>query len=151
MWIYLGIASCVFLCFYDVSKKHALKGNAVLAVLFFSTCPGAALRLPEILLSALAPAKAQQWRLYVPLLGWRDHLHSFIKAFIVATSWVFVYFRALEYPGALIVLLSAIRRSNVIISFSVGSLVFKEVNIPHKALALAGVLAGVLCIVMSAR
>jgi transporter family protein len=79
---------------------------------------------------------------------WRWSILS-IGLFLMISD--FVYFRALEYPGALIVLLSAIRRSNVIVSFSVGSLLFKEVNIPPKALALVGVLAGVLCIVMSAR
>jgi transporter family protein len=301
MWIYLGILSCIFLGFYDVSKKHALKGNAVLAVLFFSTCTGALFMLPEIVLSALAPAKAHEWGLYVPMLDWRAHLHFFTKAFIVATSWIFayfgfkhlpisivspirasgpvwtllgavilfhempsriqwiglfliifsyyifsligskegirfhknkwvffvflatligtisslydkyliqklgytpmavqawffvylvlilgivflvfwwpvrrkhspfqwrwsilaiglflmlsdfVYFRAIEYPNTLIVLLSALRRSNVLVSFYLGSFLFKDVNVRQKTFALIGVLAGVLCIVLSAR
>jgi bacterial/archaeal transporter family protein len=301
MWIYLGIISSLFLGFYDVSKKHALKDNAVLAVLFLSTASGALWMLPEIALSAFWPARAVHFGLYVPILGLRDHVHFFAKAFIVAASWIFayfgfkhlpisivspirasgpvwtlagamilfqempnriqwiglfliifsyyifsliggregirfhrdkwvffiflstligtcsslydkyliqrreyspmavqawyfvylvlilgivflifwwpvrrkhtafqwrwtvaaigfflmvsdfVYFRALQDPRALIVLLSAIRRSNVVVSFLVGSLVFRDVNIPQKALALAGVLAGVLCIVLSVR
>lgn len=299
MWIYLGLISSLFLGFYDVSKKHALKDNAVLAVLFFSTVFGAVWMLPEIALSALAPAQAERLGLYVPLLGPADHVHFFAKAFIVAASWIFayfgfkhlpisivspirasgpvwtllgaiilfhefpvgiqwiglfliivsyyvfsliggkegihfhrnkwvlfiflstligtcsslydkyliqrrgyppmavqawyffylvlilgvvfavfwwpvrrkhsafqwrwtvpaigfflmvsdfVYFRALRDPDALIVLLSAIRRSNVVFSFFIGSLVFGDINIIRKALALAGVLAGVLCIVLS--
>jgi transporter family protein len=80
-----------------------------------------------------------QWRWTVPAIGF----------FLMVSD--FVYFRALQDPAALIVLLSAIRRSNVVVSFFVGSLVFREVNIPHKAFALAGVLAGVLCIVLSVR
>jgi transporter family protein len=80
-----------------------------------------------------------QWRWSVPAIG----------LFLMISD--FAYFQALEYPGARIVLLSAIRRSNVIVSFFVGSRIFNDVNVPQKALALVGVLAGVLCIVLSAK
>jgi transporter family protein len=63
----------------------------------------------------------------------------------------FVYFRALARTEALVVLLSAIRRSDVLVSFSVGSLLFRDRNVTAKALVLLGVLAGMLCIVLSTR
>ena len=301
MWMYLGVISSLLLGFYDVSKKHALKDNAVLAVLFYSTVFGGLWMLPVFALSAITPDFAVRSGLYVPILSLRDHAHFFAKAFIVAVSWIFayfgfkhlpisivspirasgpvwtlvgavvlfhelptgiqwiglfliifsyyafsliggkegihfhrdkwvlfiflstligtcstlydkyliqrrgyspmavqawyfvylvlilgmvflvfwwpvrkkltpfhwrwtvpvigfflmasdfVYFRALRYPGAMIVLLSALRRSNVIVSFFLGSRLFGDVNIPRKAIALAGVLAGVLCIVLSVR
>jgi drug/metabolite transporter (DMT)-like permease len=53
-----------------------------------------------------------------------------------------VYFRALSVPGALISVVSAIRRSNVVISFALGALLFREKNRWQKAIALVGVLVG---------
>ena len=37
MWVWASVLSAVFLGFYDVAKKHSLKSNDVLHVLFFST------------------------------------------------------------------------------------------------------------------
>ncbi len=54
-----------------------------------------------------------------------------------------VYFRALSVPGAQVSLVSALRRSNVAISFLVGGLLFGEKIHARKVLALAGVLVGV--------
>ena len=301
MWILLGALSSLFLGFYDVSKKHALRGNAVIPVLFGSTAAGAACMLPMVALSVFAGTQARQLGVAIPLLEWHDHLHFFLKAAIVSTSWIFAYFgfkhlpisivspvrasgpvftligavllfgempsavqwiglaliivsywvfsligtregirfhtdkwvgyiflstligtfsslydkfliqrrgyqpmavqawyfvylvlilglvfwifwwphrkrftrpewrwsvpaigfflmisdfayfRALTHPGAMIVLLYAVRRSNVLVSFFIGSRIFKDVNIFEKSLALAGVLAGVLCIVLSVK
>jgi len=53
-----------------------------------------------------------------------------------------VYFRALSMPGALVSVVSSIRRSNVVISFAVGGLLFHERQRWQKALALVGVLLG---------
>lgn len=54
-----------------------------------------------------------------------------------------VYFRALAVDGALVSVVSTIRRSNVVISFALGSLVFREKQRYVKAFALGGVLVGV--------
>lgn len=54
-----------------------------------------------------------------------------------------IYFRALAVPGALVSVVSTIRRSNVVISFAVGSLMFHERQRGRKAVALVGVLLGV--------
>ncbi len=53
-----------------------------------------------------------------------------------------LYFRALALPGALVSVVSAVRRTNVVVSFALGSLVFREQQRGRKALALAGVLVG---------
>ncbi|HCF58703.1 MAG TPA: hypothetical protein DFS52_12010, partial [Myxococcales bacterium] len=55
-----------------------------------------------------------------------------------------LYFRSLAQPGALVAVVSIVRRSNVVVSFAVGSLAFRERNRIGKAGALAGVLAGLL-------
>ncbi|HVJ21922.1 MAG TPA: DMT family transporter [Polyangiaceae bacterium] len=53
-----------------------------------------------------------------------------------------VYFRAVSEPDALISVVSAIRRSNVVISFVVGGILLRERLHARKVLALAGVLLG---------
>ena len=61
----------------------------------------------------------------------------------------FAYFNAVRDPEALIVVLSILRRSSVVVSFVAGCFLFKDVNRRKKAWALAGVLCGVLLIVLS--
>jgi transporter family protein len=58
----------------------------------------------------------------------------------------FVYFRALALPGALVSVISALRRTNVVLSFAIGAAVFGERNRLPKAIALAGILLGVFLI-----
>jgi transporter family protein len=53
-----------------------------------------------------------------------------------------LYFRALADKDALIAVVSAVRRSNVVVSFAVGSLAFGERYKTRKAFALLGVLLG---------
>lgn len=60
-----------------------------------------------------------------------------------------VYYHAVSDPSALIVVLSILRRSSVIVSFGIGSMLFGDVNRRGKAWVLAGVLAGVVLIVLS--
>jgi len=56
----------------------------------------------------------------------------------------YFYFKALQDPEALIMLLSAVKRSQLLIAVLVGGLVFKEQNKRKKLLPLAGVMLGVL-------
>lgn len=72
-----------------------------------------------------------QWRWSIPLIG----------LFLVIAD--FFYYYALSIPGALIAVISAIRRSNVIISFLAGAFIFKEKNIVRKGFVLIGVLVGI--------
>jgi bacterial/archaeal transporter family protein len=57
-----------------------------------------------------------------------------------------VYFRALALPGALVSVISAVRRTNVVLSFALGAALFGERNRLPKAVALAGILLGVFLI-----
>ncbi len=72
-----------------------------------------------------------QWRWTIPMIG----------IFLVFAD--FFYYYALSIPGALIAVISPIRRSNVLISFLGGALIFKEKNIAVKGIALIGVIIGV--------
>ncbi|WP_035336937.1 EamA family transporter [Dokdonia sp. PRO95] len=61
----------------------------------------------------------------------------------------YFYFKALQDPDALIMLLSAIKRSQLIIAVVIGGLVFKEKNKRKKLIPLAGILLGVFLILYS--
>jgi drug/metabolite transporter (DMT)-like permease len=58
----------------------------------------------------------------------------------------YFYFKALQDPDALIMLLSAIKRSQIIIAVVVGGLVFKEKNKRKKLVPLIGIMIGVFLI-----
>lgn len=77
-----------------------------------------------------------QWRWSIPVIG------------IILSIADFSYFYALTYDGALITILSVLRRTSVIVSFSIGAIIFKETNLKRKAIALFGILIGVLIIVL---
>ncbi len=77
-----------------------------------------------------------EWRWTIPVIG------------ILLSLADFAYFYALSYDDALITILSVLRRTSVVVSFAFGALIFKEGNLKHKALALLGILAGVLLIVL---
>ncbi|MEE3430301.1 MAG: EamA family transporter, partial [Candidatus Cryptobacteroides sp.] len=62
----------------------------------------------------------------------------FISIFLCAAD--FVYFYALSLPDAMVSIVSMVRRSSVIVSFTFGALLFKEHNIRGKVLDLALVL-----------
>lgn len=79
---------------------------------------------------------AFQWRWSIPLIG----------IFLVIAD--FFYYYALSCPGALIAVISSIRRSNVIISFLSGAFLFKEKNIKKKGVALIGVLVGIFILLL---
>ena len=58
----------------------------------------------------------------------------------------YFYFKALQDPEALIMLLSAIKRSQIIIAVVIGGLVFKEKNKRKKLIPLVGIMLGVFLI-----
>ena len=77
---------------------------------------------------------------------WRRSIIAVGVLLIVAD---FLYFRALSEKDAMIAVISVIRRSSVVISFVAGGLLFHEKNKRKKALPLAGVLVGVLLLMVN--
>ncbi len=55
----------------------------------------------------------------------------------------FLYYMGLSSDGAMIGIVSLVRRSNVIISFAAGALLFHEQHIKQKAFILCGILVGI--------
>ena len=72
-----------------------------------------------------------------------------ISIFLCAAD--FVYFYALSLPGAMISIVSMVRRGSVLVSFGFGALVFKEHNLKAKAIDLALVLLGMECLYIGSR
>jgi len=97
-WVLLSILSALFLGVYDMSKKHALKENAVLPVLFFGIVTGGCIWLPFILWSHLAPENFPLASFLVDPIDPATHALLFAKSALVATSWIFAYFALKHLP-----------------------------------------------------
>ena len=72
-----------------------------------------------------------------------------ISLFLSAAD--FVYFYALSLPGAMISIVSMIRRGSVIVSFLFGALMFREKNLKAKAFDLFLVLLGMVFLYIGSR
>lgn len=77
------------------------------------------------------------WHPAIPLVG------------LTLAASDFLYFTALAQPASLIALLAAIRRANVIIPFLYAALLLQEQQIHHRTLALLGILAGAILMILS--
>jgi transporter family protein len=98
MWALFGLASALFLGVYDIFKKQSVNSNAVMPVLFFSTCASALLFLPLILLSEFSSEWFNFTGLYVPSLTLEEHLQVLLKSCIVVASWVLSFFALKHLP-----------------------------------------------------
>ena len=86
MWIAFAFLSAALLGLYDVCKKHALDGNAVIPVLTANTVLCAALFLPFILAGTIEGGDI------------RAHALVALKSLIVLGSWVCGYFAMARLP-----------------------------------------------------
>ena len=73
----------------------------------------------------------------------------FISIFLSASD--FVYFYSLSLPGAMISIVSMIRRGSVVVSFLFAALAFHEKNLKSKVVDLALVLLGMVCLYIGSR
>ncbi|AUC81397.1 EamA family transporter [Lacinutrix sp. Bg11-31] len=74
---------------------------------------------------------------------------SIVAVGVLLVAADYFYFKALQDPEALIMLLSAIKRSQLIIAVVIGGIVFKEKNKRKKLVPLAGIMLGVFLILYS--
>ena len=80
-----------------------------------------------------------QWRWSIP----------FISIFLVSAD--FLYFQALSQPGALIAVISMIRRGSAVVSFLIGAFILKEQNIKSKAFDLLLLLLSMVFLYLGSR
>lgn len=98
MWVLLGLFSAFFLGIYDIFKKLSLNGNAVIPVLFLSTCTSAIIFLPVVFGSIYFPETMLQIGLFAPKLSTVEHLQVLLKSAIVVSSWLFAFFSMKHLP-----------------------------------------------------
>lgn len=114
-WLFPVLASAAALGFYDICKKHAVRDNSVMPVLFYSSCAGAAALLCWLAfgggLSAAFRASAAERGLL------------FLKSLMVGASWVCVYYAMRDLP---ITLASPLRSTSPLWTFFGGVLIFHE-------------------------
>ncbi len=73
----------------------------------------------------------------------------FISLFLTAADMA--YFYALSCPGAMIAVVSMVRRGSVLVSFLFGAMVFREKNLRAKAIDLLFVLLGMVCLYIGSK
>ncbi len=101
-WVTLGLFSAVVLGLYDLGKKHAVRDNAVLPVLFWAQVFAASIWAPWVILSHVRPDLIPADFLRVEPLDALGHLRLFAKSALVGTSWVFAYFALKHLPISLV-------------------------------------------------
>ncbi|MBO7067063.1 MAG: DMT family transporter [Bacteroidaceae bacterium] len=95
MWIVCAFLSAALLGCYDVFKKHSLRGNAVIPVLFLNTL------FCSLIFAPMALA--------VPFGGWEVQRYIVLKACIVLSSWMLGYIGMKYLPLTLVGPINATR------------------------------------------
>ena len=108
MCIAFAFISAALLGFYDASKKHSLRDNAVIPVLFLNTLFCAALLAPFIVLSATGHISSDA-TFYVAPITPADHRLIIIKSAIVLSSWLLGYFAIKHLPLTIVGSVNATR------------------------------------------
>jgi transporter family protein len=91
MWMPLTCLSALLLGCYDIAKKKAVDGNAILPTLFFSTLAAALAMAPFLLLAVLDPGRARAWHFAIPPQTLASHGLILLKSVLVGCSWILSY------------------------------------------------------------
>jgi transporter family protein len=122
MWLLLAFLSATLLGFYDVSKKAALKDNAVLPVLLLNTLFSTLIFSPVILdgLTGAGWFEGTMFDTSDVTGNLKAHLLVIIKSMIVLTSWIAGYFGIKHIPITIVGPINATRPVLVL----VGAMIF---------------------------
>ena len=101
MWLAFAFLSAALLGFYDVCKKHALRDNAVVPVLFLNTLLCSVIFLPMALRT--------------PFGGWEVQRYILLKACIVLSSWLLGYIGMKHLPITIVGPINATRPVMVLV------------------------------------
>ena len=101
MWLAFAFLSAALLGFYDVSKKHSLRGNAVVPVLFLNTLFCSLIFLPLAF--------------QTPFGGWEVQRYILLKACSVLSSWLLGYIGIKHFPITIVGPINATRPVMVLI------------------------------------
>ncbi len=122
MWLILAFVSAALLGCYDSLKKQALRGNAVIPVLFLNTLFSSLIFLPFIVLSGTTDML--DGTIFLTASGgWDMHKYILLKACIVLSSWLMGYFGMKHLPLTIVGPINATRPVMVLVG---AMLVFGE-------------------------
>lgn len=99
-WVLASLVSAFFLGLYELATKHAVRENAVVPVLFFSTLTGALVWFILLGIDCWSPSSLPA-SLIADHLSAMQHLQLLLKSAIVASSWIFTYFALKHLPLSL--------------------------------------------------
>ena len=101
MWLAFAFLSAALLGFYDVCKKHSLRDNAVIPVLFLNTLFCSIIFLP--------------FAIQTPFGGWEMQRYILLKACIVLSSWLLGYIGIKHLPLTIVGPINATRPVMVLV------------------------------------
>ena len=114
MWLIFAFMSAALLGCYDSFKKHALRENAVIPVLFLNTLFSSLIFLPFIVLSGSSTV-LDGTVFHVASGGWELHRYILLKALIVLASWILGYFGMKHLPLTIVGPINATRPVMVLV------------------------------------
>ncbi len=130
--------------FYDASKKHSLRDNAVIPILFLNTLFCALLLTPFLVLSNSGHIPVNS-HFYVPELTMAEHRLIILKSAIVLSSWILGYFAIKHLP---LTIAGSVNATRPVMTIVGALLVFGE---SLNAWQWAGVTLGVISFYMMSR
>ena len=138
-WVWCVVIGTLIGSCSALFDKHIISGAHInrMAVLFYYSVYQFLMTIP-LLLIIWWPKRRQEpfkWMWTIPAIG------------IIIIVADFFYYGALNSPDSMISLISPIRRSNSIVSFTLAALIFHEKNMLRKGLCLMGILAGIAIII----
>lgn len=140
-WIWAIICATFLGAISSLYDKYLMQQIDRMAVQAWFTFYQVVLLLPFTLIFYIPIRKKFPfiWKWTIPLIG----------LFLLIAD--FTYFYALSIPCSLVSIVSATRRSGVVIAFFIGAIIFKEKNRRKKAVYLIGIFAGILFILLGTR
>lgn len=130
-WLPLILLSAFGLGFYDLCKKHAVRDNPIMPVLFFATLCGSTF----FVLGTVAVGKLND----VFFCGTRIWLLIFAKSLLVAASWSCVYYAMRELP---ISIAAPVRATAPLWTFLGSLILFHEIPTVWQGVAMLVIFTG---------
>ena len=138
-YVWLMIAGTLAGSVSALYDRYLLREINVMAVEAYFTFYQTLLLIP-VLAIFWYPTRARTTR-----FSWRWTI-PFIGVFLLIGDYL--YFYSVSLPDSLISIIALVRRSNVLIVFLFGALIFKEHNIKKKGMYLIGILLGLILLVL---
>lgn len=141
-WIFLMFLSIMMGALSGLYDKHLMRSLDVMTVQVWFNIYQLAI-MSVVLLTLWYPNRKK-----TTPFRWRWNI-IFISLFLCMADWI--YFYALTFPDSMVSIVSMVRRSSVLVTFTAGALFFHEKNLKSKALDLLLVLLGMICLYLGTK